>query len=344
MTTKIRPMHHADIQPDSGFTLIELLVVISIIALLVGILLPALGAARGSAQAIVCGGNLRSVGQAVTAYSTDNKDLLPPSYVYPSNDKGSWNWADQFGSGANRYLHWSFMVYNNQDGGDDAFRCPTLDGGGMPRTFPGDEREDWQNGVRDTDPDLQATRMAYAANSALMPRNKFNEGSPRKNKLVLVGEVRNASNTILATEYSENFSLIREGSNVSKSHRPITALRALGAGLAAHQEPNSSTGRGRWFYQAAPYGLQPYDTLLAQETGALSQISSGGPNINAVGRHHQGGGGSGNGSEGSANFLFTDGHVSRNTILETMDNRQWGDRMYSVTGSDTGVYDYNTAP
>ncbi|GAB4194447.1 MAG: hypothetical protein Kow00105_08670 [Phycisphaeraceae bacterium] len=60
-----------------GFTLIELLVVISIIALLVGILLPALGAARRSARSAVCLSNLRSAGQALATYAADSKDWIP---------------------------------------------------------------------------------------------------------------------------------------------------------------------------------------------------------------------------------------------------------------------------
>lgn len=60
-----------------GFTLIELLVVISIIALLIAILLPALGAAREAARASVCLGNMRSSGQGIFTYATDNKDNLP---------------------------------------------------------------------------------------------------------------------------------------------------------------------------------------------------------------------------------------------------------------------------
>ncbi len=60
-----------------AFTLIELLVVISIIALLVGILLPALGAARRSARAIVCQANMKNLTTAFVAYGTDHQGWWP---------------------------------------------------------------------------------------------------------------------------------------------------------------------------------------------------------------------------------------------------------------------------
>jgi prepilin-type N-terminal cleavage/methylation domain-containing protein/prepilin-type processing-associated H-X9-DG protein len=65
-----------------GFTLIELLVVISIIALLVGILLPALGAARRSAQNVVCKSNLRSTGLVLLMYAEDNDGTFPNRQDY----------------------------------------------------------------------------------------------------------------------------------------------------------------------------------------------------------------------------------------------------------------------
>ncbi|MEM6332865.1 MAG: DUF1559 domain-containing protein [Planctomycetota bacterium] len=66
--------------PRHAFTLIELLVVISIIALLIAILLPALGAARQTADTIACGSNLRQIGIALKAYETD-QGTLPPGFV-----------------------------------------------------------------------------------------------------------------------------------------------------------------------------------------------------------------------------------------------------------------------
>ncbi len=112
MTSRTRPSR------AGGFTLIELLVVIAIIALLIGILLPALGRARKGGFMAVSMSNLRQIGLAAADYQQSNKGYMPitltpmPRYV-PGVSGGGWcTWSH---AGKNQDGSWATGLFKGFD-------------------------------------------------------------------------------------------------------------------------------------------------------------------------------------------------------------------------------------
>ncbi len=333
-----------------AFTLVELLVVIGIIALLVGILLPALNKARASANTIKCASNLRAIGQGIEIYVVENKNTYPASYTYAGE-----NFTDPTQDPTQGYIHWSSYLFKKGAGakvsdaiyrstnGWDIFQCPALEKGGLPPDNTYDANLDPGQMSQYPVVDQQAPRMAYTANEAIMPRNKFTagttvDGSPVNSTehFVRGGQVKNSSETILATEFTPNWTLISSsidgaaGASYCKSHRPVVGFVGTNGALDL---PTilSNFGRG----SVAVIRRVTVADLGGDPEASLTGATAINTRLDWVGRNH------GrkilvNGFDiRMSNFLYCDGHVVTKNVRDTLAPKfEWGKICYSYQYGD----------
>ncbi len=305
---------------SGGFTLIELLVVIAIIAILAAILFPVFAQAREAARKTSCLSNTKQMGVGIMMYTQDYDETYSPGYYYGDPTQTS-------NLDASGIYQWSGLIQPYVKN-EQIFVCPSDKVKGIaPTNFIGNNKGQGSGGsvaLNSNFQDIQAARISYTCNEAIMPRPRGGVGGVaigQPQNVVSLAGVDSPSSVIAVTEFTDYTNAVSgtgPGGTTNKSHRPSDAWALNAAGTVPYDTSGTSNNpiyamssdAAKVVFAAqptAPYGGGSFPHLIY---------------VNA-GRHSNGN-----------TFTFADGHSKWYRVEQTLSCNSflWGKSAYNQGG------------
>lgn len=196
-----RGVHFSKRRVQGAFTLIELLVVIAIIAILAGLLLPALARAKESGRAAVCKSNMRQIALGILMYADDSRDYLPWAGGVDRNSDPDWVFGGQSSSDTAIPARWRDRGYGHHAESGSIYAYAT----GQPRITP--HRDSYTNShllyrCPSTGPIGRALRVNYSLNGDIDSNTTLSNNRETGSKGVALTAMANPSQKLLIVQES----------------------------------------------------------------------------------------------------------------------------------------------